>query len=171
MIIDLSSILKVEGSKIDFNSTVEIQEIEFMGDKYTFLEPIKVVGSVRNVGDTLQLNAQVSGRMNVNCYRCMKDIEKNFNFTMQEVLINDDLHQVKNKDNDSIHFQGNQINIRDIIIDNVLMNISMKYLCSQDCKGLCPSCGVDLNINKCECKTENIDPRFEVLKKLLNNQE
>jgi uncharacterized protein len=41
-----------------------------------------------------------------------------------------------------------------------------KRLCSEDCKGLCPYCGKDLNEGRCDCEVDEIDPRFEVLKKL-----
>ncbi|WP_094546520.1 YceD family protein [Petroclostridium xylanilyticum] len=169
MVIDLSNALKFEGSKVDFDSLMEVEKIEFMGDQYKFLQPVRVAGSVIKVGDTLQLNAQVSGSINVNCYRCMKAIQKDFCFSMDEVLINDDLSDVK--DEEAIHFKGSQIDIKEIVINNILLNISMKHLCSQECKGLCPQCGTDLNIKECECRNEDIDPRFEVLKKLLNNNE
>lgn len=48
------------------------------------------------------------------------------------------------------------------------MNLPSKHLCSEDCKGLCPGCGRNLNTEKCVCSGKNIDPRLAVLKKLLD---
>lgn len=169
MIIDLSNVLKYEGAKIEFDSYLDIKEVDFVGDKYRFLKPIQVRGSVYKSGEPLQLTAQVSGAMNVNCYRCMRDVQKDFSFQMDEVLVNDDSYDTE--DSEAIRFYGNQIDITEIVINNVLMNISMKHLCSQECKGLCQQCGVDLNEKDCKCSSEVIDPRMEVLKKLLNNKE
>ena len=46
---------------------------------------------------------------------------------------------------------------------NFLMNVEGKYLCSEDCKGLCQHCGADLNEGDCGCSQENIDPRWAAL--------
>ncbi|MGB9809870.1 MAG: YceD family protein, partial [Caldanaerobacter sp.] len=49
----------------------------------------------------------------------------------------------------------------------VILSLPMKFLCKEDCKGLCPICGTNLNYGSCSCKREDIDPRLEVLSKLL----
>ncbi len=46
--------------------------------------------------------------------------------------------------------------------------MQMKPLCDENCKGICPNCGADLNAGTCRCDKQEIDPRLEVLKKLLN---
>ena len=55
------------------------------------------------------------------------------------------------------------IDIDDIVANNFLMNVEGKYLCSEDCKGLCQHCGADLNEGDCGCSQENIDPRWAAL--------
>ena len=56
-----------------------------------------------------------------------------------------------------------KIDIDDIVANNFLMNVEGKYLCSEDCKGLCQHCGADLNEGDCGCSQENIDPRWAAL--------
>ena len=56
-----------------------------------------------------------------------------------------------------------KIDIDDIVANNFLMNVEGKYLCSEDCKGLCQHCGADLNEGDCGCSQENIDPRWATL--------
>ena len=51
------------------------------------------------------------------------------------------------------------------------MNVPGKFLCSEDCKGLCPQCGADLNEGDCGCDNEVIDPRWEALKKIMDSNQ
>ncbi len=163
MIVDLSNLLKAEGSKIRFDSVMKVDELEFNGDLYSFPEPVNVSGNVFNAGNVLELKAAVSGCIHVKCYRCMREIQRDFSFAMDETLTNDDASEAE----EAIRFEGHRIEIDDIVINHILLNTSMKYLCSEDCKGLCSACGADLNEGVCGCKNEDVDPRLEVLKKLL----
>ena len=59
------------------------------------------------------------------------------------------------------------IDLDDILTTAVVLNMDSKLLCSEDCKGLCPKCGADLNLGPCDCKPE-MDPRLAVLQQFLN---
>ena len=130
MTIDVSTILKELGGKIDINGDVEMSDTDFLGEMYHFNEPVKVSGSVSNNGKSLILKANCTGHMTTQCARCMKD---------------------------------RVVDIDDIVANNFLMNVEGKYLCSEDCKGLCQHCGADLNEGDCGCSQENIDPRWAAL--------
>jgi uncharacterized protein len=54
--------------------------------------------------------------------------------------------------------------IDEIIVDNIILSLPIKTLCSETCKGLCPICGQNLNEGDCDCEIENIDPRLQKLK-------
>ncbi len=164
MILDLSKVLKFDGYKVIFDDIIDIGGLEFNGDTYHFTKPITVKGYVQNARDILQLHADISCSINVKCYRCMENTQEDLSFSMNEVLANKEL-----PDEEIIQFDGTRIDLKEIIINNILINISMKHLCSEDCKGLCPICGVNLNEDDCGCNLETVDPRFEVLKKLIDN--
>jgi len=66
-------------------------------------------------------------------------------------------------------FSDNQLDITDIVVNSFLMNVSGRYLCKEDCKGLCQKCGTDLNEGSCGCDTEEIDPRWADLQKIMRN--
>ena len=61
------------------------------------------------------------------------------------------------------------IDLSAVFNDELLLELPTKLLCREDCKGLCPKCGKDLNKGSCNCPTKEIDPRLEVLKALLDN--
>lgn len=172
MVIDISGILKAEGATLNVDSELNIENLEFNGDQLKFSQPVKMKGSITNIGNLIRLEAQVSGKANVQCYRCMKDLVRDFSFEMVETFANDyaGASDSNSEDADLIHFQGNRLEISEIVGNNILINLPMRYLCSESCKGLCPECGENLNLTQCKCQKEEIDPRFEVLKKLLNEK-
>ena len=60
------------------------------------------------------------------------------------------------------------LNLAPITRELMLLSVPMRALCRADCKGLCPNCGQNWNEGPCDCKTEDINPQFAVLKNLLN---
>ncbi|MGL5514994.1 MAG: YceD family protein, partial [Sporomusa sp.] len=66
------------------------------------------------------------------------------------------------------YFDGDEIDIIDLIRENILLAAPIKPVCSQSCRGLCPECGINLNIHTCSCISTKIDPRLAVLEKLLS---
>ena len=151
MTIDVSTILKELGGKIDINGDVEMSDTDFLGEMYHFNEPVKVSGSVSNNGKSLILKANCTGHMTTQLEIMIAHIVfKSFKFLKIIYLGKIIIEDVK-------------IDIDDIVANNFLMNVEGKYLCSEDCKGLCQHCGADLNEGDCGCSQENIDPRWAAL--------
>ena len=169
MKVDLSSVIKVTGAEVKLSSTVGFGDAEFLGETYKFIEPLKVEGRVYNNGQSLTLEAKVSGRMITECARCLDEVETDVEFSVHELL--SQREEGADEDEDIILFDGYEIELDDIIADHFLMNISGRYLCSEDCKGLCPVCGQNLNHGECECDNEYIDPRWQALADILNQTE
>ena len=87
MTIDVSTILKELGGKIDINGDVEMSDTDFLGEMYHFNEPVKVSGSVSNNGKSLILKANCTGHMTTQCARCMKDIVVDIILTLMKILL------------------------------------------------------------------------------------
>lgn len=166
MKVDLSSVIKVTGAEVKLSSTVGFGDAEFLGETYRFIEPLKVEGRVYNNGQSLTLEADVSGRMITECARCLDEVEADVEFSVHELL--SQREEGAEEDEDIILFDGYEIELDDIIADHFLMNISGRYLCSDDCKGLCPVCGENLNHGECDCDNEYIDPRWQALADIMN---
>lgn len=166
MKVDLSSVIKVTGAEVKLSSTVGFGDAEFLGETYRFIEPLKVEGRVYNNGQSLTLEANVSGRMVTECARCLDEVEADVEFSVHELL--SQREEGADEDEDIILFDGYEIELDDIIADHFLMNISGRYLCSDNCKGLCPVCGQNLNHGECDCDNEYIDPRWQALADIIN---
>lgn len=165
MTVDLSNIIKVSGARLELDGDIELGEAQFLGENYRFPAPLSIKGEIYNNGQSLTLVANVAGSMLTECARCLKEIEVPLNFEVQELLSR--AEDGTDKDEDIILFDGTEIDLDDIVADNFLMNISGRYLCSESCKGLCPTCGHNLNDGDCGCNHEVIDPRWQALADIL----
>ncbi len=64
------------------------------------------------------------------------------------------------------YYKTDEIDLDEIVKENLYLNLPIRDLCQEDCKGLCPHCGQNLNLKTCACKIENIDPRLAALKNI-----
>lgn len=165
---DLSSIIKVTGAEIVLDGDIELGNIEFLGESYRFDTPLKIKGKIYNNGQSLTLTANVKGKMKTECARCLKELETDVDFEIHELLSKRE--EGVETDGEIILFDGHEVDLSEVVRDRFLMNISGRYLCSEDCKGLCPVCGHDLNEGDCGCSGETIDPRWQALADILNQQ-
>lgn len=166
MIIDLSEIIRDVDVKIRLDHDIDFEPVEFLGESFTFEKPLHIKGSICNNSKSLELKAKVFGTMGANCARCREPLTVEVRFDIDEVIMQnaDGLD-----DEDVIVIEGESIDIKEIVLYNFLMNVSGKYLCSDDCKGLCPKCGVNLNLESCTCDDDEIDPRWAKLAEIMKN--
>ena len=97
------------------------------------------------------------------CDRCGKEFKKAKNVSFACMLA----EELQNEDNDEIVLlEDGVVDVGELARTAFILDMDTKTLCSEDCKGLCPRCGADLNLGPCSCKKET-DPRLAVLAKLL----
>jgi len=70
------------------------------------------------------------------------------------------------EDLDTSYFEGDTIDLSQLVYEQIVLSFPMKPLCKEDCKGLCPRCGIDLNFYSCDCEKVKMDPRWAPLLKL-----
>ncbi len=161
MDINLSDIIKNGAESLSFSGKVETEPIKYMGLEISFEDAVSVEGLVKAGTDGVaMLEAVVKGTLCTSCARCLKPIKEAFEAKLSETLIREDSEQ---QIEDAIVYEGYTLPLDEIVINCILTNIDVKYLCSEECKGLCPKCGKDLNEGDCGCKSDFIDPRLEVL--------
>lgn len=166
MFIELSELIKNAGSEKSFSDECVMEPIHYMGEEISFKEPVKVDLTVKNVGGVLCLNGRAECTMLVNCGRCGRPLTESLSFEISESLLYEGSN-VEITDEDVIIFSGYRFEVDEIVSNYIFMNLPIRYLCKEDCLGVCPKCGKDLNDGDCGCDKQEIDPRLEALKKLL----
>ena len=165
MVINISEILKQNGASLCFNIEKNILNTNSFRGINKFLSPVKVEGTVTNLDGVFNVLADGSAEVESACDRCLKPVSFKLDFKINENFSN------TGKEKEAETFSGDIIDLEDVVSRGILTSLPMKGVCSEDCKGLCPICGKDLNDGVCECRTDYIDPRFESLRSLFKLDE
>lgn len=161
MVIDISQVLKGEGEFKEFEGKLPLDDFSFFGNEVKFASDVKVVGVFKNLGDVIFLEGEAKTSLHTECGKCLKAFDLDFEFAFDQKFS-------KNPQSDEIaEFSGNEISIDDSVIQALCMNLPISFVCDEDCKGLCPKCGKNLNEGECNCENDDIDPRMAVLKNFL----
>ena len=166
MKVDVSNITKINGAslKIAFNGVV--QGLDVVADEVAFTRPSAFEGVLENQGGTLKLEGMLNSVYTVKCYRCLKDLNRNMNLEIKE----DFLSPKADNTDEAYTYQNNSIDLDRVLKDNIILNLPMKVLCSEECKGFCGDCGADLNVISCNCADmQKENPNMEALKNFFNN--
>ncbi len=167
MKINMASVINCDGAKLDINKEFSVGSFEFAGNEYSFDKPVKVTGEIKNIGGALKIVLSIEGEYTTYCDRCGCDIGAVITGETEEDITTD------NSDMDVEMFTiiGHTLDISGAVESLVYSNLPMRSLCSDECKGLCPKCGTDLNKSECNCDTTRYDPRFAIFRKLAGNGE
>ena len=167
MRIDVRPILHTPGKRLTFQFSLDLSDVEF-GGLYPIQDPVVVAGTVRNIAGMLQLNFEASTVLNSVCDRCLKPFRQPKTVSREYLLA----EEVQDEENDEIILlENDEFDLGDLARTAFILDMDTKTLCSEDCKGLCPHCGADLNQGPCSCSKKDVDPRLAVLAKLLEKDE
>ncbi len=160
MKVDLSDIIRINGASKELDFEEEPSEMEpaegcLLDGKLSF------IGTLTNTNGILQLNGRLKAVYSSECYRCLGAVKKEMNLKINENFINSG----EDEQSDMYAFEGKNLDIGKALNDNIILNLPMKQLCSNDCKGLCITCGANLNETQCNCNNHEIDSRMEGLGK------
>lgn len=160
MRVNISNIAKTHGASLEIKFNEVVPGLEALDEGYIFDSPVNLEGRLANFGGMLKLKGVLNTLYTAKCFRCLKSMQCKI-----DVEINEDFIESEKAGVDEAYtYEGNFLELDKAVKDNIILNLPVRQLCTEDCKGLCPQCGCDLNENKCECKDENINPQMEVLK-------
>lgn len=164
MIIELKQIFDLVDESQSFEYDYDLSEYELFDDK-PFISPVHIKGEVANRAGIVVLSYTVDFTMNLHCDRCLDSFQQIFHNSFEQILVTE-----LNTDNDEyIVIEDYRLDLDELCLSDILLSLPTKLLCSDECKGLCSQCGVNLNHTSCLCKKTNIDPRLAVLSQLLND--
>ncbi len=149
-----------------FDGTVDAVDFSVEADGLDFIEDVlsgsaKASGVITNRSGVVLLNGVITPDIRVSCARCGKEFSYSEPIAL-EAKITDKL---ANKDEDEfILLTDFSLDIDELVRSTLILEMPSRFLCREDCKGLCPKCGCDLNEGSCSCELVERDPRWDVLK-------
>lgn len=144
-------------------------------DEFRVVQPVQLHLLVRKDDDRLRLEGRVTTTLEVPCSRCLEpfsvpvDAPFDLRFVPQAALTTpqDGEREVADDDLSTAPYDGESIDLGQLIDEQCYLALPMKPLCREDCRGLCPACGTNLNLQACDCDTAWVDPRMDALRALL----
>ena len=150
-----------------FEGEVEVDSFEYGPDAYRFEGPLSWRIDVSNTGDALLVSGSVSGRAHTDCARCLEDAAYDLNGEVEGYFLLENAEQPEGAEEEFDRLPENHVlDVESLLIAALVFELPIMPLCDEDCKGLCPSCGANLNEGPCGCeKAESDGPdEFELAK-------
>ena len=136
----------------------------------SFPSPMKVKGDITNTAGYMRMALTASLDYCAKCARCLADVNGSFTFDLEktvaprEVLVDLDEDRL----DDYAIIEDGFLDMDEELYEQLEMEFPLRFLCHDDCKGLCHKCGKNLNEGDCDCKKTEVDPRLAPLQKLLD---
>ena len=167
MLLDLGPILHQPGGVVPFDLELDFSDMEF-GGSCPASEPVRASGQVRNEAGVLLLTGVLDTTLHCVCDRCAQPFDRVFHQTVEAILASELAHETS-EDDWTFLLKGGCVDLDEVLNTAFVLNMDSKFLCSEDCKGLCAACGKNLNDGPCDCKPE-ADPRWAALRQLLEDK-
>jgi len=142
---------------------------------YAIVAPVHLVMDVHKQADVYRVTGRVVSRLRLECGRCLDpfEIPIDAGFELQYVAAEENAGEgegeVADDDLTTAYYRDHTIDLEELMREQFQLALPMKPLCSDDCRGLCPECGANLNTNPCDCKPSWVDPRLNGLSDLLKH--
>lgn len=135
------------------------------------ISPVRLEGKVVRVEGGYLLEAELSYRGRLECSRCLAaypfETDEQFSILLyKRAPVASEELALERQDLDVSFYEQPAIAIAPIAEERIQMAVPMKPLCREDCRGLCPDCGQDLNLSACGCSAQRLDPRRNALAEL-----
>ena len=162
MRLDLREVILVPGASKPFDCELETEGLDFPSVKAYVGKP-HASGRVFNEAGVLRLEGALTAELIGICDRCGAEFESRKVTELDAVIVEEE-----NEDYPEYFvLDGNELDLDELLSTCLILDMETKFLCKEDCKGLCARCGKNLNLGPCGCKKEP-DPRFAVLEQLLD---
>ena len=173
-------IKELELHPIDFKEEFQPDVID-LGGEVRQRSPLKTAGRAELVEEhhgkhktikDIRLRGQLSADFEMSCARCLEPVaqyvERDFELLYRPLGVDagrDEL-SVTDAEAEIGYYQGEGLLLEDVLREQVLLALPLKLTCREDCRGLCPHCGQNLNQQQCSCTAEMEDPRWSALKEI-----
>lgn len=147
-------------------------EITPVADSVKAVKSVIVDLAIQKAGEEFFCQGQVRADVTLECVRCLKEFDAQLrnktDFVMCSETVVEERRREAIDDEDYVFLRGGDLvgDITEPVRQAIELALPMKTLCTPDCRGLCPSCGVNRNEETCDCQIDQADPRWEGLKGL-----
>ena len=168
MIINLRE-LRLKEEPLEVEGWFTNDDLKVNNQVMALVEPAQVRVRVELRGESVRVEGSLECRVSITCGRCAKgipkDIEKRFrvDYWPDPAVEEGEELELTYYDLDVGFYRNDELDLSAVLGEQILLEIPMKPVCREDCKGLCDQCGADLNERTCSCERSRVDPRLSAL--------
>jgi uncharacterized protein len=161
---------ELEKDALEFEEVIPPGRINY-GSEVRQVEPMEIAGAAELLGDEIHITGSLNTAVETTCDRCLEtsqrpmELEFDLFYRPMKTIAHEEEIEIKPSEMEIGFYEGGGLELDDVLREQVLLALPMKRVCREDCKGLCPQCGKNLNQGPCSCKTEKIDARLAGLEK------
>jgi uncharacterized protein len=153
-----------------FSHSYAPEEVELEDEGARLLAPAEVEGSASRKGQEVRVRGSIKTEVELSCDRCLApsraplEVEFDARFIPQSAAAREsDNVELLAEDLGLAAYEGDSVDLDELVREQILLALPSRNLCREDCKGLCPKCGADLNAGDCSCEQGETDPRWAAL--------
>lgn len=169
MLVNLSDVLTSEGKQTTMEVPLDISEFKGGAQTFEVLDKTPVAFIFTNLEvDKAKVECNVTLTFRTYCDRCLTEVPTILKLHCERIVVSPEAVTESEDLDDQTFMEGYQLNVEDFICNEIIGNWPVKILCKEDCKGLCPVCGQNLNEKECGCDTFVPDPRMAGIQDIFN---
>lgn len=171
--IDLSAVLAGEILSLPIDCAFMPENAQEFGD-ITLTSPVSVRGQITGQAGYVRMSVEVTADYLAHCARCLDEIRGTLSFPIEKtVAVRGTLADEEADDvvSDYVLIENGILNLAAVVTEQIWLELPYRFLCSDDCKGLCPKCGTNRNKADCGCSLKEADPRLAPLRALLEKKQ
>ena len=146
MNIQLRQLFDIVGECVEIDYSISPDELKDIS-AYSFASPVAIKGKIQNRAGVVRLTYESSAELALECDRCLTQFVREFCYSFEHILV----ASTNTDDDEYVVCPNNILDLNELAVSDLLLQLPTKILCKDDCKGLCYTCGKNLNEGECSC--------------------
>jgi uncharacterized protein len=168
MKVNVAQVRHSESGSVRFDLMEDFSPFDLGTEALAFQAPVHVQLQVNNTSKAMLVHGTIHTELKVMCGRCLEAFIYPLSLSFQDEWVfraqaTEDLLET------AFLLDKDEIEINERIFEQIVLALPMKFVCSAECQGLCPTCGANRNLTPCHCGEDDIDPRLAALAKWQSN--
>ena len=160
---NISPLQDAPGETMEIQTKLSIPNFTGEGNRLIeMINPWLLELQVTNLNRRFQVSGNLTGNYELACDRCLEKVRMPMETELFALFYPEG---DRNPPEEGVAFTGDELDLTPLLLEAITLKLPMKNLCAEDCKGLCPVCGINLNTQTCTCEREAFDPRLAALLK------
>ena len=144
MNIQLRQLFDIVGECVEIDYSISPDELK---DISAYSSPVTIKGKIQNRAGVVRLTYESRAELALECDRCLTQFVREFCYSFEHILV----ASTNTDDDEYVVCPNNILDLNELAVSDLLLQLPTKILCKDDCKGLCYTCGKNLNEGECSC--------------------